>query len=284
MLMITRSSAVARITGMSRFSTAPRRYVPRPGSEKICSMMTAPARMPPICRPSTVTAGMADVFSAWPATTCRVLPPLAHPVRTNAEFIVSERPARSCRDRTAKVVSARAVAGRMRCRNHSTGLSPNGTNPNGGSQRSCTANTVTNSSATQNDGIAMARLVPTRRPRSKIPLGRRPPRTPKSRASGIANRRVMSARLNVTGRRSAISSVIGFSLYSEVPRSPWTTLASQSPYRTKNGRSSSSSWRTSSMAPGGASGPPASVWAASPGMSAVRLNSGTRRSGARAEE
>ena len=37
----------------------------------------------------------------------------------------------------------------MRCRNHSTGLSPNCTYPNGGSQCSCTANTLINSSPTE---------------------------------------------------------------------------------------------------------------------------------------
>ena len=69
------------------------------------------------------------------------------------------------------MVSASAVAGRMRCRNHSTGLSPNCTYPNGGSQCSCTANTLINSSPTRNDGMAMARLVPDEEPAVEDPVG-----------------------------------------------------------------------------------------------------------------
>ena len=86
------------------------------------------------------------------------------------------------------------------------------TYPNGGSHLSVTANSETSRRPTQNDGIAMAMLVPTSELRSKSPPGRRPPRIPTSSAIGSASRSATSASENVMGSRSPMSSVMGWPL------------------------------------------------------------------------
>ena len=79
---------------------------------------------------------------------------------------------------------------------------------------------------------------------------------------------------NVTGRRVAISSeIVGpVRFRRDEPKSSCTASPSQSPYRSRTGRSSPSCFRTSSTRAGVASAPPARVTAASPGTSSVSMN------------
>ena len=58
------------------------RSVFRPGQEKMYSTSTAPANIPPICRPTTVTMGKRAFRRTWCQATMGSVRPLARAVRT----------------------------------------------------------------------------------------------------------------------------------------------------------------------------------------------------------
>jgi hypothetical protein len=87
---------------------------PRPGSEKIVSVSTAPDSSRPSCRPITVTIGMSALRRMWRTTTRRSVMPLARAVRTWSSVAVASISERVMRAIMASGMVASVTAGSTR--------------------------------------------------------------------------------------------------------------------------------------------------------------------------
>ena len=95
--------------------------------------------------------------------------------------------------------------------------------------------------ATQKLGTEIPEIVTMRKKPSRNVPGLMAEMIPTGIPISAVSSTVSSPSSAVTGRRDRISGVTGRRFFSEMPKSPWMAFQAQSPYCTKNGRSSPNS-------------------------------------------
>src|SRR6266581_1326042 len=244
-------------TGMFLLLIAVARKLPRPGRPKMTSVIAAPVRMLPNCRPRVVMAGIEELRIACRCSTRHSV----HP-RARADLTYSLRYSSMSRPRTSRVRIAAYpqpsdTAGRIRPLSDPLSMA--------GSQCSRTLNSSTISRARKKYGTATPRKENALAARSASEFGKAPPSMPSGTPMTIATTIAAAVSSRVLGVRERSSCATEFWVRYDVPRLPCSSWPTKSAYCRQSGCSSPSCRRRFASCAGVASVPNKMILAGSPG-------------------
>ena len=244
---------------------------PIPFSANTASIVTVPPIIWASRKPRTVTTGIAAFFSPCLSTIEDLVRPIPRFVRMWSRPSTSARADLSWTVSSAPGSAASAIAGRMRCLNHSHNPCSTPAYPSAGRYWRLMARAEIITSASQKGGMATATAEAAVMTRSTAPAGRSAAITPSVSEMSVAKTRATATNDKVTVARRQIKPLMLSDVCNDLPRSPWMAWPSHRPYRTSRGSSRPSSWRIFATC-SGVGFSPARLTAASPGTRSTRTN------------